>query len=843
MAGRSGRRERPLDPQEGPLERFALGLRELRDAAGLTYLKMADAAHFSASSLSQAAAGHRLPTRDVLLGYVRACGGNPAEWEKRWERVRHELYGWDAKSAAAERRDLEPTEPTSFVGREREIAVCGALLERRRLVTLVGVGGVGKTRLAKRIVLEMDDRFTDGTYCVELADLGSGQSVGEAVATAVGVQAGPGQDPLRELAVALNGRSVLLLLDNCEHLLDSSARTVRSLLPLLPSLRVLATSRQPLDVDAEHVLQVKPLDLPLPTREHPQEADAAAPDAVVSPALTLFTDRAEAASPGFRVTESNRDTVTRVCRRLDGLPLALEIAARRLRTLTPEELLERLDHRFRLLGPGGSDRTAPPRHQALRALFDWSYELCTTAERTAWQQLSLCSGGVLLADAEWLCGAGEGAALPDGAATEDVFEALAGLVDKSLLTKAESDGGTRLHMLETVRAYGQERLAEDDRTQFALRRHRAWYLGLAAQAGLAYGTSGQAAWLRRLRAEHPNLRQIVTTSPPAGESAEILLDASVGFWLHCLTSGNVGEGARWMRVIIERHPQPPDAGLTAVWCRAVWVAGFLVLLHGDHDSTVELADRGEQALLDGLFPGREAADRTAHRIAGVELAAAFLQLRSLKALLAEDTESATRYALSSLAVGGGRTTLLTRQQCIAQLGFSAVLQGDHVRATELLGRALALSEAQGNAWHRCYLLWALAVGCGEAGRATDALVLLQRAIRYIWDIDERMGEATLSETLAWVLAAHGEARSAAVVLGAVDRVWSPFGAPRLFGFALMTSYRERGLRHARASLGEIGYAQAYQEGRRLGLRRALEQTFLKIECFTDRPNGQSTKDC
>ncbi|MEV5078889.1 hypothetical protein AB0K74_08675 [Streptomyces sp. NPDC056159] len=185
------------------------------------------------------------------------------------------------------------------------------------------------------------------------------------------------------LAEALRRRSVLLLFDNCEHVLGGCARTIQGLLPLLPELRVLATSRQPLDLGAEHVLQVRPLGLPpLPQNESPYETHAGEERAsgeggVDSPAMTLFADRAEAASPDFRVTDANRHVVAQVCRRLDGLPLALEIAARRLRTLAPEELLERLDHRFRLLGPGAGERTAPPRHQALRALFDWSYELCT----------------------------------------------------------------------------------------------------------------------------------------------------------------------------------------------------------------------------------------------------------------------------------------------------------------------------------------------------------------------------------------------------------------------------------------------------------------------------------
>ncbi|MFJ2715607.1 ATP-binding protein [Streptomyces sp. NPDC087437] len=830
MAGRPGRREQPLDPEEGPLERFALELRALRERAGLTYTEMADAAHFSPSTLSQAAAGRRLPTQEVLRAYVRACHGDPHGWEERWERVRLDLYGLGAQRDAAHviPHGFGDVEATSFVGREPELAAGGELLERCRLVTLVGVGGVGKTRLARRIVREAAERFAGGTYCAELADLGSDHAVAEAVASAVGVLARAGQDPLSPLAGALRGRRVLLLLDNCEHVLDGCARAVRDLLAHSPELHILATSRQPLDIGAEHVLQVRPLGLPALANGHLHKVRAMDEDAVASPAMTLFANRAEAASTGFRVTEENQHAVARVCQRLDGLPLALEIAARRLRSLTLDELLERLDHRFRLLGVGGGDRTAHPRHQALRALFDWSYELCTEAERTAWQQLSLCSGGVLLTDAEQLCGHAERGEVPDAAAADEAFEALAGLVDKSLLTRVETGGKTRLHMLETVRAYGQERLAESGQAQHALRRHRAWYLNLAAQAGIAYGSSGQADWLRRLRAEHPNLRQIVTAPPPTGEPAESVLRASLGFWLHCLTSANVGEGAHWMRKILERHPQPPSPAATNTWCQAAWVSGFLLLLHGDHSSAKEAISRGERALSD-TPAASGTSDPSSLRTERAELTAAFLQLRSLAALVTGDTETSARYAQSSLSTECWPASLLTQQQCIAQLGFAAVLQGDHARSTPLLEQALALSEAQGDTWHRCWLLWALAVDHGEAGRPKVALQLLHRALQHTKEIDEHMGEAALSETLAWVLSSSGEARSAAVVLGAVDRVWHPSGAPRLFGFALLTAHRERGLQNARRSLGEIEYTRAHQEGRRLGLRRALEKVFRDDE--------------
>ncbi|MCX4773754.1 helix-turn-helix domain-containing protein [Streptomyces sp. NBC_01285] len=832
MAGRPGRPEQPLNPEAGPLERLALDLRALRSRVRLTYAQMAASTRFSQSALSQAAAGQRLPSREVLLAYVRACGGDPRWWEECWERVRQEL------NRLEEARNADPStsagfggvEATSFVGRETELARTSALLEHSRLVTLVGVGGVGKTRLAGRVVREVGERFTDGTYCAELAELGSNHAVPEAVAYAVGVHARAGQDPLTALAEALRGRRVLLVLDNCEHVLGGCARTIKGLLPLLPDLRVLATSRQPINLAAEYVLQVAPLGLPsLPQPQSAHEAPADKERAlgacgVDSLAMTLFSDRAEAASPGFRVTDANRNVVAQVCRRLDGLPLALEIAARRLRTLAPEELLQRLDQRFRLLGPSAGERTAPPRHQALRALFDWSYELCTEAERTAWEQLSLCPGGVLLTDAEQLCGpAGQAAAGATGAG--EAFEALFGLMDKSLLMRVETDGCTRLHMLETVRSYGQERLVENGRAQSALLRHRAWYLRLAARAGLAYGSSAQASWLRRLRVEHANLRQIATSPPPPGEPAAIVLHACLGFWLHCLTSANVGEGAGWMRSILERHPRPPSPETALLWCQAVWVAGFLLLLQGDHDGAQEVITRGEGALADAPAEKAAVAGDPADYPTSAQLTSAFLQLRALPALFAGDTETVVKFTEASLATGQWSDALLTREQCIAQLGFAAVMQGDHARSTVLLEQALEMSEARGDVWHRCYLLWALAVNYSDAGRPELALKPLKRALHHAREIDEHLGEAALSETLAWVLSSCGDPRSAAVVLGAVDRVWHPSGAPRLFGFVLLTAHRERALHSAIRLLGKIEYQQAYLEGQNLGLRGTLERAF------------------
>ncbi|BCL24409.1 ATP-binding protein [Streptomyces tuirus] len=776
----------------------------------------------------QLTAGRGWRRRIGESSFVQA-GETGALPQQRGDRGRRDTRADDAAHVPAPRTPVGHSmeRATSFVGRTAELVAGSALIERGRLVTLVGVGGVGKTRLAQRLTRDVAHRFEDGVYCVELADLQHGHSVAATVTAAFGLQVSAELDPLRELATALQGRGVLLLLDNCEHLLDGCARTVRTLLALLPRLRVIATSRQPLDIGEEHVLRVMPLDVPLMSDESRRRKDATGRICPETSAVTLFTDRAEAACPGFRVTSANRAAVIQVCRMLDGLPLALEIAARRLRTLTLEELAQRIEHRFRLLGPGGGERTAHPRHRALRALFDWSWDLCTDDERAAWQQLSLCAGGVLLTDAEQLCGATftHGTRAPVGDRAVDAFATLSGLVDKSLVSRVDVGGHTRLHMLETVRAYGLERLRESDHAQHAVRRHRAYFLDLAARAGAAYGSAEQANWLRRLRPEHPNLRQIVTAVPPAGEPADAVLRAAQGFWLHCLTSGRVGEGAHWMQKIIDRHPCPSESpGAVLPWCRAAWVAGFLLLMHGDRDNADRVIDLADQQLADlSASPGPS--DVTADEGERAELAAAFLQLRGLAALMEQDIPQASAYALSSLTAGRWSTMLLTQPQCLAQLGLAAVMQGDRVRALSLLEEALAISASRGDTWHRCYLLWILAIIHGEAGEFPEALGLLRCALRLVEEIEERMGEAVLGDTLAWLLASQGDARSAALVLGAVDRVWKPSGVPRHFGFAHMAAHRRRAVEQVRQMLGETAYTHVYREGQRLALREVLETAF------------------
>ncbi|MDH6487657.1 LuxR C-terminal-related transcriptional regulator [Streptomyces sp. SAI-127] len=384
-----------------------------------------------------------------------------------------------------------PVETTSFVDRRGEQAAGRELLSRARLVTLTGPGGVGKTRLAARIAARAERTFPDGVRFVHLAGLREPELVPLAVADALGLHDHSAGPPADALVAHVRDRKVLLVLDNCEHLLRACARLAAALLRGTTGVRILATSRHRLGLTEENLLDVRPLPVPDP------DGDLSAADGY--PALALFADRAAAVVPGFALTAGNRAAVARLCRRLDGLPLAIELAAVRMRVLGVEQLLERLDDRYRLLTSGSP--AALPRHRTLRAAVDWSHELCTAREQLVWARLSVPAGGFDLETAEAVCADGD---LVHGA---DVLDAIAGLVDKSVLSREPGPDGVRYRLLDTLRHYGLEMLRGMEGEELATRRrHRDWMLRRATACEQAWFGPGQREIVARLRADQDNLR-------------------------------------------------------------------------------------------------------------------------------------------------------------------------------------------------------------------------------------------------------------------------------------------------------------------------------------------------
>ena len=479
--------------------------------------------------------------------------------------LRHDLVLRQAAGAVMheERLPLAPGNTgvraplTSFVGRDEEVAQVGKLLAGDRLVTLTGPGGAGKTRLAAELARaeQGSGRWPDGVWFIELASLADPGELVSAVLTTLGVRetalfarsGRPEQpDPLQRLAAALGAKRLLLVLDNCEHLVEAAAALADQLLARCPDLRILGTSRQALGITGEVLWPVQPLAFP---SGQPAEPDAV--DALRYPAVRLLRDRGSAVLPGFDVDERNVADVVRICRALDGIPLAIELAAARLRTLSPAQVAQRLDDRFALLS--GGSRTAMPRHQTLRAVVAWSWDLLDEPERVLLRRLSVLAGGASLGAVEAVCAGGPLAA---GA----VLDALIGLVDKSLVTAVPTagDGPRRYRMLETVRAYGLERLAEAGEYSSVRRAHAAYFLGLAEEAEPALRTAEQLTWMRGLVTEHDNIHAALRWTLDERDADLALRFGAALSWYWWLR-GERAESAAWARQILE-VPAPPVPG-------------------------------------------------------------------------------------------------------------------------------------------------------------------------------------------------------------------------------------------------------------------------------------------
>ncbi|MCW2914380.1 MAG: putative ATPase [Actinomycetia bacterium] len=415
---------------------------------------------------------------------------------------------------------------TSFIGRDTDLIRVGKLLGEGRLVTLTGPGGAGKTRLSMEAGQRLLDRVPDGVWLVELAPVTDPAEVPHAVLTVLGLRemvlittprarvAGVEvADPLDRLAAALAGKRLLLILDNCEHLIDAAARLADRLLAGCPGLRILATSREPLGITGESLWPVEPLALP--------HAEADAGEAMTYPAVRLLADRAVAVRPGFAVTSDNVAGVVRICRALDGMPLAIELAAARLRALSPEQIAARLDDRFRLLTAGS--RTALPRHQTLRAVVEWSWDLLEDDERTLWRRLSIFAGGATVESAETVCSSD--------------LDTLAVLVEKSLVIVTDGEGPSpgagwpRYRMLETIRAYGLERLAEAGEEDRVRRAHAEYFLRLAETSEPRLRGREQISTLAELSAEHDNLHAALRWAIGTGDATlSMRLVSAIGWY-------------------------------------------------------------------------------------------------------------------------------------------------------------------------------------------------------------------------------------------------------------------------------------------------------------------------
>jgi len=675
--------------------------------------------------------------------------------------------------AAVECRNL-PAESTPFLGRRREVGQVRRLLSTARLVTLTGVGGSGKSRLALRIARQGGSSAT--VAWAELTDLTDGSLLEYAVAGALGIHDRSDRSVAELVEEYLRDRDLLLVLDNCEHVLDACAGFVDRALRTAARLRVLCTSRQPLGITGEHVFTVLPLEVPDPAR--PLTAAAGSRNAAVA----LFVQRASAVEPHFELTAANRASVAAVCRRLDGLPLAIELAAARVRT-TPIDMIaaELRDH-----VEASNDRPALVRHHALEAVFDWSYTLCSPAERALWARISVFAGSFTLDAVERVCGAD----LPGS----DLWEPLAGLVDKSVLLREEGAGEQRYRLLDTVRQYGLDRLraAGDGAEGILRRRHRDWYVELAERFHADWFGPRQPQWTRQLSAELPNLRAVLAfclTGPDGAADATRLAGALTYFWFGC---GAVHEGRYWLQRALAA-----DRTTSTDRLRATAVYGWLLLVQGDRASAATWTQRcleEAEKLDEPLYAARATADLgCGHFLTG--------DLPQARARLEDAVERLH-------ALDGAAPFLATAQ---AALALVVLFQHEPERANKLLADCRDLCRAHGE---RLWLGHALAVSATVAttlGEVAKANRYAREGLQICLDLNDPLGVAGGLERLAWVAAADRNFRRAARLLGAADRQWRSIGQT-MYGSRQLLQAHERCAATTRESLGDATYRAQFRRG-------------------------------
>jgi predicted ATPase/DNA-binding SARP family transcriptional activator/DNA-binding CsgD family transcriptional regulator len=562
-----------------------------------------------------------------------------------------------------------PAPRTSFVGRERETVEVKRMLAMTKLLTLTGAGGSGKTRLALEVARDLVSIYPDGVWLVTLAELSESELVPQAAAAALQVPERPGQPLTDTLAEALEAKELLLVLDNCEHLVEAAARLVDTLLDSCPHLGVLATSREPLGISGEMNWVVPLLSLPAMANEE-SNGGATIESLMRSEALRLFVDRARLRLPDFQLTQQNAGAVTRVCQKLDGIPLAIELATARMGAFAVEQVAQRLDVSLDVLM--GASRSAAPRQQTLRATIDWSHKLLSEAERTFFRRLSVFAGGWTLEAVEAVCSGG-------GVEKGDILDLLGGLVDKSLVVAAASRGGAvRYRMLEPLRQYAREKLEEGGEADELQNRHASYFLAVAEEAEPKLVGSQQSAWVEQLEAEHDNLREALSWVLERGEG-ELALRLGAALWRFWHMRGYLREGIRWMEpVLAEDKPAASPARV-----KALEGMGWLLQLKGDYERA--------KTIYEEMFElSRESGDKgnvaTALNSLGT-VAAQQGDNERAKALLQENLE-----VIEELEAAGDPATTLKKFYLSNLLGYLAINdEGDYARGTILWEESLALA--------------------------------------------------------------------------------------------------------------------------------------------------------
>jgi len=755
-----------------------------------------------------------------------------------------------------------PIQLTSFVGREREIAEIKRVLSTTRLLTLTGAGGAGKTRLALQVAADLIDSHANGVWFIELAPLADPALVAGTVAATLGVREQPGQPILNSLLDYLRPKDLLLVLDNCEHLIDACARFADALLRASPNLKILATSREALGIAGETTWIVPSLSLPSVNGQRPTFTELSQYEAV-----QLFVARAVAVQPTFKLTELNAAPVAHVCQRLDGIPLAIELAAARVKVLKTAEIAARLDDRFRLLAT--SNRMALPRHQTLRAAIDWSYELLSEPERVLLRRLSVFAGGCTLEAVEQVCG------------DDEILDLLSHLVDKSLIIVDKHGDETRYRMLETIREYARGRLEESGEAEPVRQRHAEFFLELAERVPPTMTSAERKARYIRFDAEQDNLRAAMGWAL-ATHHAELglrLVGALGEYWFWWASRWH--EGWSWISQFLAL---PEAMQPKRVRANALKGAVNLVRYTGDPVKANRLADEslalfrelGDKSgmawvLVDKGTDAEASGDYTRAALLCQESATLFREIGDQRGLgwalnwLASAEmnrgcleEAATLYKESVAAGEAGGDDAMTGMIHMGLAGL-AYNTRDYARATELYHQAMALCREGGDPDGANYALLSLGVTALAHGDLGTAALHLEASEAWFRQANQKLGLSQLLHYLGYVRHLQGDDRAAMTLLReaiALQRQtdgmgsliksfeWSacvsadsnqPQRAARLFGAAESARERigaplppgdkplyERHLERARAELEKVAFDVAWAEGRALTLEQAIE---------------------
>lgn len=690
------------------------------------------------------------------------------------------------QAASAPGGAVLPAELTEFIGRQEQLRAIRGLLGSARLVTLTGAGGTGKTRLAIQAADKVRRAFADGVRWVELGALRDPALLAQTLADSLGITGrGRTRPPGELLAEFLGPRQLLLVLDNCEHLLEACAELVSVFLHTAPQLRVIATSREALGLTGEQVVHVPPL--PVPADDRADTSDSA---------VALFAARARDILPEFALTEDNLTLVRRVCAQLDGLPLAIELACVRLRALSVAELADRLDHRLGLLTSGS--RGAPERHRSLQATLDWSFELCDPVERRLWTRTSVFAGGFARTAAEQVCG--------DGSLTaDDILDGLDGLVGKSLLLREEHHGRVRFRMLETLREYGQSKLAPAEASELR-DRHRAYYEAMIAQVTSEWFSARQQHWCTELRLEHANLRAAFEAALSTATATWDLIGSP---WFLWAAGFSFAEHRYWLRRALDSGDEP-----SAGRARTLATFGLVATLQGDRESAARALAEG--AALAELVGDRYALAYNRHE-------------QGLVAFFGGDFGQSERILLDALdqySLTDAPPDLVGSLR--VHLGLLYLFAGDITAALGHFEQLRPQCEQRGEKWMQSYAVVGLGLASLMSGDADQAARHAADSLRMKQPFDDTIGQSLTIDLLAWAEAGRGRLERAALLLGAAETLWDSVGM-QLYGSPHWLAQRDHFRQLAIRGLGEDAYDTALRRGQRL----PADQLFRLAQNETD----------